>query len=69
MRRIWSEINKRRLWRRIWVALAGVQAELGLVTAAQVADLGPARLREAWRGHPYEAIRFPGRIRSKGLVW
>ncbi len=39
MRRIWSEVHKRRLWRRIWVALASVQAEAGLVTPAQVADL------------------------------
>ena len=39
MRRIWSEVSKRRLWRRIWVALASVQAEAGLVTAEQVADL------------------------------
>jgi len=29
MRQIWSEINKRRLWRRIWVALAEVQSEPG----------------------------------------
>jgi adenylosuccinate lyase len=39
MRRIWSEGNKRRLWRRIWVGLAEAQADLGLVTPAQVADL------------------------------
>jgi adenylosuccinate lyase len=39
MRGIWSEVNKRRLWRRIWVALATAQAEAGLVTEAQVADL------------------------------
>ncbi|MHB0857593.1 MAG: adenylosuccinate lyase [Anaerolineae bacterium] len=39
MRRLWSEVGKRRLWRRIWVALAEVQAEVGLVTAEQVADL------------------------------
>jgi adenylosuccinate lyase len=39
MRRIWSEMHGRRLWRRIWVALAEAQAELGLVTAEQVADL------------------------------
>lgn len=39
MRRIWSETYKRRLWRRIWVALAEAQAEQGLVTRAQVADL------------------------------
>jgi adenylosuccinate lyase len=39
MRRLWSEINKRLLWRRIWVALAEVQAEFGLVTPEQAADL------------------------------
>jgi adenylosuccinate lyase len=39
MRRLWSEAHKRRLWRRIWVALAEAQSELGLVTAEQVADL------------------------------
>jgi adenylosuccinate lyase len=39
MRHIWSEAHKRRLWRRIWVALAESQAEMGLVIAEQVADL------------------------------
>ena len=39
MRHIWSEGHKRRLWRRIWVALAESQAEFGLVTPEQVADL------------------------------
>lgn len=39
MRRIWSEVHKRQLWRRIWVALASAQAEAGLVTSAQVDDL------------------------------
>ncbi|MBA3533797.1 MAG: adenylosuccinate lyase [Ardenticatenales bacterium] len=39
MRRIWSESHKRRLWRRIWVALAEAQEEAGLVSAEQVADL------------------------------
>jgi adenylosuccinate lyase len=39
MRAIWSEVHKRRLWRRIWVALAAAQAEAGLVTQEQVADL------------------------------
>ena len=42
MRQIWSEANKRRLWRRIWVALAEVQAEFGLVNAEQLADLRQA---------------------------
>lgn len=39
MRRIWSEAHKRRLWRRIWVALAQVQHAIGLVSAEQLADL------------------------------
>jgi adenylosuccinate lyase len=39
MRSIWSEVNKRRLWRRIWVALAEAQSRFGLVTPEQVADL------------------------------
>ena len=39
MRAIWGEAEKRRLWRRIWVALAEAQQDAGLVTAEQVADL------------------------------
>ena len=39
MRALWSEAEKRRLLRRFWVALAEAQAEAGLVTEAQVADL------------------------------
>jgi adenylosuccinate lyase len=39
MRALWSEANKRRLWRRLWVALAEVQAEYGLVRPEQVEDL------------------------------
>ncbi len=39
MRRLWSEEEKRRLWRRIWVTLAEVQSEYGLVEKAQVDDL------------------------------
>lgn len=39
MRRLWSEHNKRLLWRQTWVALAEVQAEFGLVTPEQAADL------------------------------
>ncbi len=39
MRSIWSEAYKRVLWRRIWVALAEVQAEFGLVREEQAADL------------------------------
>ncbi len=39
LRRVWSEAYKRRLWRKLWVALAEVQSEFGLVTAGQVEDL------------------------------
>ncbi len=39
MRAIWSEVHKRRLWRRVWVALATAQHQAGLVTAEQLADL------------------------------
>ena len=39
MRALWSESNKRLLWRQIWVTLAEVQSEYGLVTTEQSADL------------------------------
>ena len=39
MRNIWSEVYKRSLWRKLWVTLAEVQAEFGLVLPDQVADL------------------------------
>jgi adenylosuccinate lyase len=39
MRHIWSEINKRKLWRNLWVTLAEVQADFGLVKPDQAADL------------------------------
>ena len=39
MRALWSQVHRRLLWRRVWVALATVQHEAGLVTAGQLADL------------------------------
>jgi adenylosuccinate lyase len=45
MRRLWSEKQKRLLWREIWLALAETQAEFGLVRIDQVEDL---------RAHQYE---------------
>jgi adenylosuccinate lyase len=39
MRQMWGEVNKRRIWREIWVALAEVQVDFGLVTNEQVVDL------------------------------
>jgi adenylosuccinate lyase len=39
MRKIWSEHEKRRLWRELWVVLAEVQSEYGLVRQDQVEEL------------------------------
>lgn len=39
MRAVWSDDHKRRLWRRIWVALARAQTNAGLVTPEQAQDL------------------------------
>ncbi|NOZ05205.1 MAG: adenylosuccinate lyase [Chloroflexi bacterium] len=39
MRRLWSETNKRRLWRRVWVALATAQHHAGLISTDELADL------------------------------
>jgi adenylosuccinate lyase len=39
MRAVWSEGARRRTWRRIWLAVAEVQASAGLITPAQVEDL------------------------------
>jgi adenylosuccinate lyase len=39
MRCLWSEAYKRQIWRQLWVALAEVQSEFGLVQPEQVDDL------------------------------
>jgi adenylosuccinate lyase len=39
MRQLWSEQHKRRLMRRVWLALAAAQHQAGLVTAVQLTDL------------------------------
>lgn len=39
MRRIFSEIHYRALWRRIWVALAEAQAEYGLISQEELEDI------------------------------
>jgi adenylosuccinate lyase len=39
MRQLWSQEHKRKLWRRVWVALAAAQQQAGLVSAEQVDDL------------------------------
>jgi adenylosuccinate lyase len=39
MRAVWSETTKRRIWRRIWFAVAQAQAAAGLVTPQQVDEI------------------------------
>lgn len=39
MRHIWSELHKRRLMRRVWVALAKAQHSAGLISREQLDDL------------------------------
>ncbi len=39
MRHVWSEVHKRQVWRRLWVALAEAEQAAGLVSQAQVEDL------------------------------
>jgi adenylosuccinate lyase len=39
MRTVWSEPARRRTWRRVWLAVAEVEASAGLISAAQVEDL------------------------------
>ena len=39
MREIWSEVYKRKLWRKVWVALAKAQHEEGLVSKEELDDL------------------------------
>jgi adenylosuccinate lyase len=39
MRNLWSEGEKRKRWRQIWIALAEAQLKAGLVSEEQIADL------------------------------
>jgi adenylosuccinate lyase len=39
MRSIWSEVAKRRAWRRVWVSVAETQSAAGLVSAEQMDDI------------------------------
>lgn len=39
MRSVWSETHKRKLLRRVWIALARAEMRAGIVTAEQVEDL------------------------------
>lgn len=56
MRGLWSEREKRRRWRRVWVALAEAQVTAGLVTPEQAADLrNHAEQIDITRAHEIEA--------------
>lgn len=56
MRALWSEAEKRRRWRRVWVALAEAQSAAGLVTPEQAADLrAHADAVDVERAHAIEA--------------
>lgn len=39
MRKIWSEINRRHLWRKIWVSLAKEQHKVGLISKEEINDI------------------------------
>ncbi|MBI2327324.1 adenylosuccinate lyase [Candidatus Curtissbacteria bacterium] len=39
MRSLFSEVNRRKTWRKVWVALARAQSKFGLVTGRQLQDL------------------------------
>jgi adenylosuccinate lyase len=39
MREIWSEINRRKAWRKVWVELAKAQNKVGLVSKEELADI------------------------------
>jgi adenylosuccinate lyase len=57
MRKIFSEINYRATWRKIWVAIAEAQSKYGLVTREELADLkskmGPEHI-DLERAHEIE---------------
>lgn len=63
MRALWSEAGRRRLMRRVWLALAGAQAELGLVRPEQLAaleataeDVDIARAEEIEKGTRHDVM-------------
>ena len=39
MRRIWSEVNRRKVWRKVWVELAKAQNKAGLVSKEELNDI------------------------------
>jgi adenylosuccinate lyase len=61
MREVWSERNKRVLWRKLWVALAEAQCEMGIVQPAQVDDLR-ARAGDVTEGSIARALEIEHEI-------
>ena len=56
MRALWSEPTKRRLMRRVWLALAAAERDAGLVSEEQLADLErTAQAIDIERAHEIEA--------------
>jgi adenylosuccinate lyase len=56
MRSLWSEIAKRRTWRRVWVSVAEAQTAAGLISEEQLDDLrGQAENIDIKRAHEIEA--------------
>ena len=53
MRELWSQKNKRLLWRKMWVALAEVQSDFGLVTKEQLCQIA----QTAWKSELEHAGR------------
>lgn len=39
MRRIWSDVQRRKLWREIWVELAKAQQKIGLISKEEIKDI------------------------------
>ena len=54
MQYIFSDDNKFRTWRRLWIALARAEQKQGLdITEEQIAELKPTRMRSITRKPPH----------------
>ena len=60
LRELFSERERRRLWRAVWVALARSQSRSGLVSAAELADITWKAAIEAAGAR----VRFFGNLRA-----
>ena len=62
LRSLFSEEERRKLWRAVWVALAQAQAREGLVSPAEVADLRAHAARDRHRGGARDRARDSPRL-------